>query len=92
MKDINWILIGFIKRSKNRQKAMELLDNPLMPSELGKKMSISLTHASKIIRELTTNGLIRCLNEELKTGRMYQLTNLGKKILMEVERIREKVL
>lgn len=90
MKDTKWVLIGFIKRSKNKQKAMELLFNPLMPSELGKKMSISLTHASKIIRELTAKGLIHCLNDELKTGRIYQLTNKGKKVLLEIERILKK--
>lgn len=52
----------------------------MMPSELSREMKISLTHASKIIRELNSKRIIHCLNEELKVGRLYQLTPLGQEI------------
>jgi len=86
MSNTYWDLVGFVKRSKNRIKAMELLTNPLMPSEVGKKMQISLTHASKIVRELYKKSLVNCLNENLKVGRIYQLTKQGQKVLEEVKR------
>ena len=85
MKKINWELVGFIKRSKNRIQAIKLLENPLMPSELGKEMKISLTHASKIIRELNSKGLIQCLNDNLKIGRIYQVTKDGKEIIRKLK-------
>ncbi len=85
MSNTHWEAVGFVKRSKNRIKAMELLTNPLMPSELGKKMQISLTHASKIIRELYRKRLVNCLNESLKIGRIYKLTIKGQKVLKEVK-------
>jgi predicted transcriptional regulator len=76
-----WEIIGFAKRSKNRQKAIKILEKPMMPSELGKEMKISLTHASKIIRELHSKQLVECLNEQLKVGRIYKTSKRGKSIL-----------
>ena len=81
-----WDLVGFVKRSKNRQKAIHLLLNPIMPSELGRTMKISLTHASKIVRELHSKKLIRCLNDKLKVGRIYHLTENGQKVLHEIKK------
>jgi predicted transcriptional regulator len=86
MEATDWNLVGFVKRSKNRLKVLELLKSPMMPSELGKEMKISLTHASKIIRELDSKGLIACLNEELKLGRIYRVTKLGEKIIKTIKK------
>ncbi|MEK6846378.1 MAG: hypothetical protein AABY26_06465 [Nanoarchaeota archaeon] len=61
-----------------------------MPSELGRAMKISLTHASKIIRELHSQKLIFCLNDELKVGRIYQITLSGKKVLKTISGLNEK--
>ena len=83
MAKIDWVLVGFVKRSKNRQRVLKLLEKPMMPSEVSKEIKVSLTHASKIIRELNKKKLIHCLNEKLKIGRIYQITNLGKKILVK---------
>ena len=79
---INWNAVGYVKRSKNRIEALKILINPQMPSELGREMNISLTHASKICRELHKNKLIECLNDKMKVGRIYRITGKGKKILM----------
>jgi len=78
-----WELVGYIKRSPNRTQALELLINFTMPSELGKKIGISLTHASKIIRELNSKNMISCLNKNLKVGRIYVITFKGKEILQQ---------
>ncbi len=79
-----WELVGYVKRSKNRVEALKLFDKRLMPSELSKMMNISLTHGSKIIRELNSKRLIKCLNEELKVGRIYELSELGMKVRTEI--------
>lgn len=83
---INWDDVGFVKRSKNRTKALRLLKQPKMPSELGRGMKISLTHASKICRELYSEKLIRCLNDKMKVGRIYQVTEKGSKVLKAIDR------
>lgn len=86
MQDTFWELVGYVKRSPNRLKALLLLDSPMMPSELGREMKISLTHASKVIRELHSKELVVCLNENLNIGRIYRITAKGKKILTEISK------
>lgn len=81
MDDTLWELVGYVKRSGNRIQALELLKKPMLPSELGREMKLSLTHASKIIRELNSKGLISCLNESLKIGRIYRITAKGTNVL-----------
>ena len=83
---INWNVVGYVKRSKNKCEALSLLEFPTMPSELAKEMKISLTHGSKIIRELNAKKLIKCLNEKLKVGRIYQLTERGKQIKQQIDK------
>ena len=93
MHKIDWALIGYVKRSKNRLRALELLESPLMPSEVGKRMEISLTHASKIIRELNSKKLVSCLNEDLKVRRIYRVSEQGrhiKKQLLNLTKISDK--
>lgn len=85
MTDTFWELVGYVKRSPNRIKALKLLETATMPSELDRKMKISLTHASKIVRELHSKKLVICLNEKLKLGRIYRITEKGKKVLKEIK-------
>jgi len=88
MKKIDWNLVGFVRRSKNRVKALEILKEPFTPAEIGREMKISLTHGSKIIRELASKKLVACLNDELKVGRIYQITELGRDVLKESKGIK----
>ena len=81
----NWNDIGYIKRSRRRLKALEILAKPQMPSELAREMEISLTHASKICRELYRKKLVTCLNKSLTVGRIYRSTERGKKALEGAE-------
>ncbi len=86
MTKVDWSAVGYIKRSKNRKDALKLLETPMMPSELGKEMKISLTHASKIVRELNSQSLVKCLNDGLKVGRIYRTTSKGMKVREEAEK------
>lgn len=87
MTSLNWDLVGFVKRSKNRQRVLALLETPITPSDIAKKLKISLTHASKIVRELNSKKLIKCLNDDLAMGRIYQRTKMAEKIIEYLERI-----
>ncbi|MBU2639525.1 MAG: hypothetical protein KKG75_02330 [Nanoarchaeota archaeon] len=79
------ILVGKIKRGKNRLRIFKAIDKPLMPSELviniyGKQSNTYFNSVSRALAELKQLGLIKIINPEEKTGRIYQLTELGKKI------------
>lgn len=84
-----WDAVVFIKRSKNRLSALKLLRNPLMPSELAKEMKISLTHGSKIVRELYKQGLVECLNNNVTVGRIYRITKKGSSVLSTIEGLKQ---
>ncbi len=84
---IKWDLAGWIIRSKNRPEVLKQLVIPQNPSRVAKKLKMSLTHASKTIRELNSKKLITCLTEKNKVGRIYQITKQGKVILEYLKKI-----
>ncbi len=85
---IDWELAGFVLRSKNRPDVLKLLELPQNPSQIAKKLKISLTHASKTVRELNSKNLIKCLNEKSNLGRIYALTKEGKEVLEYVKKVK----
>lgn len=75
--------ISLIKNSDYRKRILNSLSdvNYLTPSEIAEKTKIRLNHVSNFLNDLRTNGLIKCLNDSEKRGRLYQITNLGKEVL-----------
>jgi DNA-binding MarR family transcriptional regulator len=41
---------------------------------------MSMTNVSKILKEFRSKGLVRCLTPGVKTGKLYELTEAGRKI------------
>lgn len=68
---------GFIIRSSYRRQVFMLLDKPIRPSEIAKKLNIRLTHITRELRALKSRKLIECLNPQERIGRLYQLTKQG---------------
>ncbi len=65
---------------------MSLTDiNYLTPSEISDKTKIRLNHVSNFLKDLKDNNLVICLNDSDKRGRLYQITDLGKKVAKENE-------
>ena len=88
MKDI-LKLVGKVKRGKNRLKIFKAIDEPIMPSELvvkvyGKKSNTYFNLVSRALAELKSLGLIEVINPKERTGRIYQLTKIGKKVKEKV--------
>ena len=71
---------GFILRSNYRKQVFVMLDNPLRPSEIAKKLDIRLTHITRELRTLKSRKLVECLNPKEQIGRLYELTPKGKKL------------
>ena len=71
--------ISLLKSSDYRLKIIEAIGNDtLTPSEIAAKTKLRLNHVSMSLKELKTNNLLKCLNEESRKGRLYELTELGK--------------
>lgn len=77
-------LISFVTRAKNRKLVLMSLEKPKTPSMLSFELKIHRSAASRSILELETKDLVKCLNPNDKMGRFYQITEKGRKILMEI--------
>ncbi len=75
-------LLSFVKSSKHRKNIILFINNKTrIPSEIASNFNLSYTHTSKYLNSLREEGLVACLNEKDKRGRLYQLTKDGLKIL-----------
>lgn len=82
-----WGIIGFIKVSPSRLKTLQCLnDNHLMPTEISKITELSTAQVSIALHDLKKIGIVRCMNENAKKGRIYQCTPLGLEILDIIEK------
>ena len=71
--------ISLLKSSDYRYKIIESIgSDTLTPSEIAAKTKLLLNHVSMFLRELKENHLVKCLNEDSRKGRLYELTELGK--------------
>lgn len=77
---------GYVKRSKNRQKIIKIIATTRKtPSDITEIMDTRFSLVSSILSDLKNNDIVVCLNENDKTGRLYILTELGLKILNELD-------
>ncbi len=74
--------VSLVRSSLYRQKILSSLKGKTMtPSEIAKSVGFRLNHVSMVLKNLKKTGLVVCLNEENKRGRLYELTELGKKVV-----------
>jgi predicted transcriptional regulator len=74
--------IAYVKASKYRKDILLDIDDKLkLPSEISKEVSIRINHVSKTLKQLKEANLVECVNEEAKKGRLYQITEKGKKVI-----------
>ncbi len=85
-KGTKWDDIGFVISSNYRKKVLKALDTEKQPSELSKELNINKTHISRTLNELESKGMIKCLNPNLKKGKLYVISDYGKEILKEVKK------
>ena len=71
--------ISLLKSSEYRLKIIKAIgEETITPSEIAEKIGIRLNHVSMFLKELKENNLVKCLNEDTRKGRLYELTDLGK--------------
>ena len=72
-------VISLLKSSEYRLKIVKAIgNNTVTPSEIANKIEIRLNHVSMFLKELKENNIVKCLNEDTRKGRLYELTKLGK--------------
>lgn len=72
-----WKKYSYVMRGKQRRKVLEVLDGPVLVSQIKKKTDLSLAETSRVLRGLVEQGLAECKNPEDHLGRVYGLTADG---------------
>lgn len=67
--------------SSYRYKTVKSLKGDVKtPTEISKETDINMSHISNVLRDLKETGIVECINEEVKRGRLYRLTPVGEEI------------
>lgn len=80
MDDENWELYSWVIRGNQRRKVIMTLGKPKIPTEIKREARMSMTNVSKILKEFRKKGLVKCLTPDERTGKIYELTETGRKI------------
>ncbi|WP_458456773.1 MarR family transcriptional regulator [Methanobrevibacter sp.] len=78
-------LLGYIKISPYRTETLKAIDNELkMPSEIAREINVNTSQVSAALSDLKKKNLVVCVNEEVRKGRLYKSTDLGKEIIKKL--------
>lgn len=78
---------AYVNISSYRLKAVKSLkDDVKIPTEISRDTGIRKNHISNVLRDLKESGIIECINEEAKRGRLYRLTETGEEIVEFMEK------
>ena len=76
----------FVKRSQYRQRVLKSLeDDVLMPKQTAERSDIRTNHVSKVLSELRSKDLIEVLDDSVRKGRLYRLTDDGEVVLKQIK-------
>ena len=74
--------LEYVQRSKYRQNVLKALeDDVLMPKEIAERSDIKTNYVSKVLSELRSKELIEVLDDSVRKGRLYRLTDVGEEIV-----------
>jgi len=77
--------ISFVRASKHRAAIMRYLKYDVRtPTEIGVELDIRTNHISNLLAELRNQGLVVCITPNIHKGRLYQLTDKGKRIVEHI--------
>ncbi len=78
--------LSYVKLSKHRIKVVISIGNDIKrPGEIAKETELVFSDVSRALKGLKEENIVNCLNEDVNQGRLYQLTELGKKVLDYLE-------
>jgi len=76
LKDYSWVISG-----SQRIKIIKSMNKMKTPKEISTGTGIKFSNVSECLNNLVKRKLVKCLNPKNHLGRLYELTEKGKKIL-----------
>ena len=84
---MDWNLLGFIKASQYRKIIILILDRGnKTPKEISDSTKYPISHVSQTLKILREREILICLTPELRKGKIYSLTELGKSMARELKK------
>jgi predicted transcriptional regulator len=80
-----WTHYSIVMRSEQRKQVINVMDRPMTVTEIKNKIEISLSDTSRVLRKFSEEGLAVCINPRDHLGRIYKLTERGKRIKEKIE-------
>jgi DNA-binding MarR family transcriptional regulator len=85
-----WDKLGYVLAGKYRIQVIKCLyEKPMTPKAISKRTNLYISHVSNTIKELMKIDLVKCLTPNLKRGRIYSLTDVGKEVAKELSLFEE---
>lgn len=81
MPEFDWHAYGVVIGSEYRKKVVNsITSGPRTPNEIAEITGIHRNHISSTLKDLTAKGVVACLTPDLRKGKLFALTDLGKEI------------
>lgn len=75
-------LVGYVMASDYRKNIIKSIGGEIkIPSAIAEDIDLRTNHVSNVLKDLKENGIVICLNEDARKGRLYKNTELGLEIL-----------
>lgn len=79
--------LSYVQMSPYRETTLrELKKCEQIPSRIAKNTDMPISHVSRSLNGLKKRGLVTVLNPEKSQGRLYQITELGLKVIEKLEK------
>jgi len=76
------ILASYITISSYRLKVLKSLDDEVKtPTTISKDSNLRTNHVSTVLTQLKEKNIIECINKDVRKGKLYKTTDLGRKVL-----------
>lgn len=78
--------IAYTLASEHRKNIILFLENQLAtPKQIGDGINVRTNHISNLLSQLREYELVYCATPNIKKGRLYALTDNGKKVLKYIK-------
>jgi len=86
MRMVQWDKYGYVVASEYRKKVVVALEGtPKTPKEISNETGLYLSHVSSTLSSLVEKGIAQCLTPSLRRGKIFDLTDEGRKIAEEIK-------
>lgn len=84
---LKWDKYGYTIASEYRKKVVAVLkQKPRSPKQIADQTTLHLSHVSSTLSDLEEKGIVQCLTPNLRKGKIFSLTEIGKEIAEELSK------